>query len=74
MLPIVSNYTYLGVDFFYNEAWDAYIRGLSVLEQDRIWITWSWIQSGFDPDSILSALVKLLGVNRAFTQHSASAL
>ena len=48
-------------------------KGLSALEQDRIWITWSWIRSGFDLDSILSALVKLLGANRAFTRCSASA-
>ena len=24
-------------------------KGLSALEQDRIWITWNWIRSGFDP-------------------------
>ena len=28
MLPIVSNYTYLGVDFSYNGAWDTHIKKL----------------------------------------------
>ena len=28
VLPIVSNYTYLGVDFSYNEAWDTHIKKL----------------------------------------------
>ena len=26
VLSIVSNYTYLGVDFSYSKAWDAYIK------------------------------------------------
>ena len=28
MLPIVSNYTYLGVDFSCNGAWDTHIKKL----------------------------------------------
>ena len=28
MLPTVSNYTYLGVDFSYNGTWDAHIQKL----------------------------------------------
>ena len=28
VLPIVSNYTYLGVDFSYNGAWDTHIKKL----------------------------------------------
>ena len=28
MLPIVSNYTYIGVDFSYNGAWDTHIKTL----------------------------------------------
>ena len=28
MLPIVSNYTYLGVDFSYNGAWDTHMKKL----------------------------------------------
>ena len=28
MVPIVSNYTYLGVDFSYNGAWDTHIKKL----------------------------------------------
>ena len=29
MLPIVSDYTYLGVDFSYNGAWDTHIKKLT---------------------------------------------
>ena len=28
VLPIVSNYTYLGVDLSYNRAWDTHIKKL----------------------------------------------
>ena len=28
VLPIFSNYTYLGVDFFYNGAWNTHIKKL----------------------------------------------
>ena len=28
VLPIVSNYTYLGVDFSYNSAWDTHTKKL----------------------------------------------
>ena len=29
MLPIVSNYTYLGIGFSYNRAWDTRIKKLT---------------------------------------------
>ena len=29
MLPIVSNYTYLGIGFSYNRAWDTHIKKLT---------------------------------------------
>ena len=29
MLPTVSNYTYLGIGFSYNRAWDTHIKKLT---------------------------------------------
>ena len=29
LLPIVSNYTYLGIGFSYNRAWDTHIKKLT---------------------------------------------
>ena len=34
-LPIVSSYSYLGIDFSRNGAWDMHIRNFKVLDNGR---------------------------------------
>ena len=36
MLPIVSNYTYLGIGFSYNRSWDTHIKKLTQNDKKKV--------------------------------------
>ena len=62
VLPIVSNYTYLAVDFSYNRAWDTHIKKLIQNDEQKVSQLNSTISRGGDTKQKVEGLT-FMGCN-----------